>query len=143
MELTNEEFACANKSATEMQARYPRATSVRYDRRNAKLVVELESGLGLMMSLKDVQGLQDVQPADLEQWEISPSGFGIYFPRIDVDLYVPGLLEGYLGSRNWMAAKNGRVGGKVSSAAKAAAAKENGRLGGRPRKAKPKESSAA
>jgi hypothetical protein len=35
--------------------------------------------------------------------EISPSGLGIHFPRLDADLYLPTILEGFLGSRKWMA----------------------------------------
>ncbi len=41
---------------------------------------------------------------------------------------------GFLGSRNWMASRLGAEGGKSRSAAKIAAAKRNGRKGGRPKK---------
>ena len=68
--------------------------------------------------------------------EISPSGLGIHFPRLDADLYIPALLEGFLGSKRWMASQMGKVGGKVSSDAKTAAARKNGKLGGRPKKIK-------
>jgi hypothetical protein len=29
----------------------------------------------------------------LDEIEITPSGFGIHFPKLDADLYVPGLLR--------------------------------------------------
>ena len=61
-------------------------------------------------------------------------GFGIHLPKVDADIYLPALLMGFLGSRNWMAARLGALGGKSRSAAKRAAAKRNGRRGGRPRK---------
>jgi hypothetical protein len=64
----------------------------------------------------------------------------VYFPRLDVDLHIPSMLEGFLGSRRWMAAQIGKLGGKASSEAKAAAARKNGKLGGRPKK--PKDPSA-
>ena len=67
---------------------------------------------------------------------MSPSGLGIYFPELDVDFYLPSLLEGFLGSKQWMAAQMGKAGGKATAAAKAAAARANGKLGGRPRKPK-------
>ena len=70
----------------------------------------------------------------MEQIEISSSGFGIHFPKVDADIYLPALLMGFLGSRNWMAARLGALGGKSRSAPKRAAAKRNGRRGGRPRK---------
>lgn len=136
MEITDEEFAAANQRASRRLAQYPRVIGVRYDRRIARLVLELESGLGLTLQLKNVQSLENARPDDLAGAEISPSGMGIHFPKIDADLYVPGILEGHLGTKRWMAARNGRSGGLVSNEAKAAAARENGKLGGRPKKPK-------
>jgi hypothetical protein len=54
---------------------------------------------------------------------------------LDADLYVPGLLEGFLGSKKWMAARLGQVGGKSRTRAKRVASRANGKLGGRPKKA--------
>jgi hypothetical protein len=82
----------------------------------------------------DVEGLEDAKAAQLSEIEISPSGFGIHFPALDADLYVPGLLEGILGSKRWMASRLGQIGGQSRSQAKKAASRANGRLGGRPRK---------
>ena len=79
--------------------------------------------------------LEASHPAQLEPIEISPSGFGIHFPKLDADLYLPALLEGFLGSKRWMAGRLGAVGGRSKSAAKVSAARKNGRTGGRPRKA--------
>ena len=81
------------------------------------------------------QGLETAKPADLDVIEISPSGLGLHFPKLDADLYVPALLEGVLGSRHWTAAQLGKKGGSVRSAAKAETARANGRRGGRPRAA--------
>jgi hypothetical protein len=55
-------------------------------------------------------------------------------PKLDADIYLPALLQGFFGSRKWMAARLGAVGGKSRSAAKAAASQRNGKSGGRPRK---------
>jgi hypothetical protein len=114
----------------------PTATAVRYDRRIGRIVIDLSSGIEVAFRPHDAQGLEDAKPDDLTEIEISPSGLGIHFPRLDADLYLPALLEGFLGSRQWMAAEMGKAGGKATTEAKAAAARENGRLGGRPRKAK-------
>jgi len=43
------------------------------------------------------------RPAQLAGIEISPSGLGLHFPQLDANLYLPALLEGFLGSRQWMA----------------------------------------
>jgi hypothetical protein len=50
-----------------------------------------------------------------------------------VDHYIPAVLGGVVGTRRWMS-EIGRRGGMVRSAAKARAARMNGRKGGRPRK---------
>jgi len=36
---------------------------------------------------------KNVSPDKLKQIEISPSGFGLHFPHIDADLYLPSLLN--------------------------------------------------
>jgi len=112
----------------------PHAESVRYDRRIGRIVIHLSTGLEVAFSPRDAQGLEDATAADLNEIEISPSGLGIHFPKLDADLYLPALLEGFLGSRKWMASRLGAIGGRSKSPAKAAAAKQNGRSGGRPRK---------
>lgn len=98
------------------------------------MVVQLNTGLLVVFSADLVEGLQDAKPRDLQEIEITPSGFGLHFPRLDADVYLPGLLAGESGSRRWMAARLGQSGGRSRSAAKAAAARTNGKLGGRPRK---------
>ena len=52
----------------------------------------------------------------------------------DADLYLPAILEGFLGSKKWMASRLGQAGGKSRSLAKKSASRANGRLGGRPRR---------
>jgi len=81
-----------------------------------------------------VQGLADAKVQDLADIEISPTGFGLHWPRLDVDLYLPALFEGIFGTRRWMAHLMGKAGGRSTSTAKRKAARVNGKLGGRPRK---------
>ena len=134
MELTDEMIAQANQRGDEARKRSPVATSVRYDRRIGRVVIVLSSGLELAFSPHLAQGLEAAQPSDLQEVEISPSGLGVHFPKLDADLYLPALLEGLLGSANWAASKMGAKGGKAKTPAKVAAARANGAKGGRPRK---------
>lgn len=113
----------------------PRAVSARYDRENKSIEIHLSSNLKVSFSPRDAQGLEKATPSQLREIEISPSGFGIHFPKLDADLYLPAILQGFLGSRTWMASRLGQAGGKSRSAAKRAASRANGKLGGRPRKA--------
>jgi hypothetical protein len=124
----------ANKRGEQLQREFPRAVSARYDRASEKVVVDLSSKLTLSFSPQDAQGLEDATPAQLEEIELSPSGFGVHFPKLDAHLYVPELLEGLMGSKKWMAARLGQAGGQSRSRAKKAASRANGLKGGRPRR---------
>ena len=132
---SRDNFKQANQRAKDLQARIPRAVSAHYDRQSRRIVVQLSSKLIVSFSPADAQGLEGAQPSQLKEIEISPSGFGLHFPALDVDLYVPGLLEGFLGSTAWMASRLGQMGGRSRSKGKQAASRANGKLGGRPRKA--------
>jgi hypothetical protein len=124
----------ANERAEELRAAAPRALSARYDGRSGRVVIHLSSKLVVSFAPKDAQGLEHARPSQLREIEISPSGFGLHFPAIDADLYLPALLEGFLGSKSWMASRLGQLGGQSTSDSKKAAARTNGRLGGRPKK---------
>jgi hypothetical protein len=131
---SRDDFEQAIERAGEMQARFPRAVSAEYDRRTGRIVIHLSSNLIVSFSPGDVEGLENSQPAQLKTIEISPSGLGIHFPSVDADIYLPGLLEGFLGSKAWMASRLGQMGGRSRSKAKESASRANGKLGGRPRK---------
>lgn len=128
-------FEDANERGKRMRVSDPRAIAVRYDRAGGRVVIHLSSRLDVSFSPRDAQGLENAKPSQLDEIEISPSGLGIHFPKLDADLYLPSLLEGFLGSRRWMASRLGRAGGASRSTAKRAASKVNGRMGGRPKKA--------
>ena len=128
-------FEIAKQRAKTLQSSLPKAISARYDRKSGRIVIDLSSRLTLSFSPNDVQGLEHAKPSLLDEIEITPSGFGIHFPKLDADLYVPGLLEGLLGSRKWMASRLGQAGGQSTSLAKRSASRANGKLGGRPKKA--------
>lgn len=136
MDYANNEIEAANRRAEARLAKTPTATNAHYDRSTERLVIDLSTGLSIMFKSRDAEGLEHASPEQLTRIEISPSGLGLHFPSIDADIYLPGLLEGFLGSRSWMAARLGKAGGSTTSGAKASAARANGKLGGRPRKAR-------
>jgi hypothetical protein len=134
MTITRQEYKEANARMKELQANTPAATAAYYDKKSKNIIVNLSTGIGIFFSPRDAQGLEAGTPSQLSEIEITPSGFGLHFPKLDADLWVPSLLEGALGSRKWMASRLGAEGGKARTTAKAAAARANGALGGRPRK---------
>jgi Protein of unknown function (DUF2442) len=128
-----EQFERANRRARDLRASAPRAVAARFDRRTGRILIELNSGLEVGFLPENGEGLENASAAELEKIEITPSGYGIHFPKLEADLYLPALLQGLTGSRKWMASGLGRVGGASRSRAKVAAARKNGKLGGRPR----------
>ena len=95
---SRDNFERANQRAKDLQASIPRALSAQYDQKTSRIVIHLSSKLIVSFSPGDVEGLEDARPSQLNEIEISPSGFGIHFPAVDADIYVPGLLEGSSGN---------------------------------------------
>ncbi|CDZ59156.1 Hypothetical protein NGAL_HAMBI2605_03810 [Neorhizobium galegae bv. orientalis] len=110
------------------------AVSARYDRRSSRIVIGLNTDVQVAIPARKIEGLSEASEGELSEIEISATGLGLHWPKLDADVYVPGLLQGIFGSKRWMAAQLGAAGGKVRSPTKTAAARENGRKGGRPRK---------
>jgi hypothetical protein len=132
--MEKDEFIAASQKARRQLMRTHPATAARYDRKIDRIVMELGPAVALILDPKQAEGLENATPSQLSAIEITPSGLGLHFPKLDADLYVPGLLEGVLGSKKWMASRLGASGGKRTSTAKKRASRANGKLGGRPRK---------
>ena len=111
------------------------AVSARYDRRRSRVVVALNTGVELAFPTRLAEGLAAASHENLADIEISPAGLGLHWPQLDADLYVPALLQGIFGSKTWMACQLGAEGGRARTATKVAASRNNGRKGGRPKKA--------
>ncbi|WP_295387705.1 DUF2442 domain-containing protein [uncultured Thiodictyon sp.] len=133
--VSPDEFECANARGVQRRETGPVAVSARYDKRVHRVVIGLSSGIELSFLPHDAQGLEAAKPADLDLIEVSPSGLGLHFPKLDADIYLPALLEGSLGSREWTAAQLGKKGRSVKSVSKGEPARANGRDGERPRTA--------
>ena len=133
MEITDEQMQRA-EAAMEAKRAQGHAVAARYDATAGRLIVSLHNGVELAVPVQLIEELSGADPADLAEIEITPAGLGLHWPRLDADVYVPGLLSGALGSRAWMAAQLGAKGGRASTPAKAEAARANGAKGGRPRK---------
>jgi hypothetical protein len=97
------------------------------------LIVGLSNGRRLVLPIEDIQGLGNATSKQVQNYELLGRGTGISFPDLDVDLYVPALIEGVYGNRRWMA-HLGKKGGAAKSEVKRRAAQANGAKGGRPKR---------
>lgn len=131
--ISKKQFDAATRADAENG---PLATGVRYRRTSRKIEVEYENGVAISVPVSIIQELRlagNVSQADLADVQIWAGGRAIYFPRIDVSVWTPGLLKGIFGTKAWMR-ELARGMGTLTSPAKAAAARENGKKGGRPKK---------
>jgi hypothetical protein len=96
------------------------------------LILKLSDGRRCVIPREDLQGLQSATSEQISNIEILGGGTGLHWPALDVDLYVPSLLQGIYGNRQWMA-EIGRRGGLATSPGKKRSSRANGKLGGRPR----------
>ena len=112
----------------------PRALTARYDRASGRVVVELTNGCGFTFPARRAEALAEAGDDDLAQVEILGAGYGLHWEPLDVDLSVPGLLVGLFGTKAEMDRMRAARAGRATSVAKAAAARDNGLKGGRPRR---------
>jgi hypothetical protein len=135
--VSDAELQAALERGRQADRAEPRAVSARYDAAGRRMVVELTNGCALAFPAQVAQGLRGADPAALAQVEVVAGGRALRWDALDVDLGVGPLVQGIFGTAAWMRelrSEMGRAGGRASTPAKASAARENGRKGGRPRK---------
>ena len=129
-DLTDAEIEAALERGRIARQTEGRAASARYHRKSGRIVVELTNGCTFAFPPHMAQGLETATKDELTAVEIIGAGYGRHWESLNADLSLPGLLAGLFGTKAYMA----RLAGQATSPAKAAAARENGRKGGRPRK---------
>lgn len=68
------------------------ATAARYDKAKQRLVVDLANGMTLLIPTHLLQGLQEAKPKELAEVEILGVGSGLYWPQLNIDIALSGLL---------------------------------------------------
>lgn len=132
--LVDANIDAARRHGDRLALAEPRAASARYDSASGRVIVDLTNGCTFAFPARALQGLGEASDQELSQVEVLGSGYGLHWETLDADFTVPGLLMGLFGTRAWMAREQARKAGAARSPAKAAAARENGRKGGRPKR---------
>ncbi len=136
--MTDVEFAAALAAGRVEAETEIRALAVRYvaDRDAIEIVTTRHAGFLIPRGWIGV--LQDVPIEDLAKLEVWPDGSAIELEDRDVHISVDGLMTAVLPAMlptGTVAAIFASRGGRATSEAKRSSAQENGRRGGRPRKA--------
>lgn len=114
-------------------ARGPRALSAHYDRAKDRIVVEFRGRYSLAVPRQALRGsLQSASAADLRGVQIEGGGSVLFWPALDEGFDITEVLADVLGAQAAAAALGSR-GGAKRTPVKVAAARANGRRGGRPR----------
>lgn len=129
--LDDRQYEEATQRGADERAYAPMPSSVRFDRKSGRILVEFSNGAALMVPARALEGLE--QASDEELAEVQLLGeTGLHWESRDVDFTIAGLMQGIFGTAKFMDAQ--RRGGQSRSAAKVAASRANGAKGGRPRK---------
>lgn len=150
-EPTDAEIRRSQRATLERDRTQPRAAQAFYVADDNKVGILLRNGLEIRIPAQMIQGLQNATPTQIANITLTASGNALHWEDFDTQMSVEGLVAGIFGTEAWMrqiqtaptaarvhgaAATLGRVGGRTRSAIKAAAVRENGKKGGRPRKVK-------
>lgn len=135
--LTYEDFLAQLEEATrrgeESLRNDPRAERAWYDRTTRTIHVVLTNGTTFTMPLVRLPHLSHLSDDELNEVALTPYGYALEWEGPNTDVTIEYLAELAFGKPTLMRAA-GRAGGRVRSAAKTRAARENGKKGGRPRK---------
>ncbi|HET7464468.1 MAG TPA: DUF2442 domain-containing protein [Longimicrobium sp.] len=128
-EPTDEEIPAQLPAAYERGKTEPLAERVFYDTENGYFFVQCR----FAFRPEHVKGLENATLDQLANCELLGGGVSIYWPELDDGVSVADLAAGAFGDAPWVRHFAAR-GGRARSPAKAAAVRENGKKGGRPRK---------
>ena len=79
-----------------------RAVTAWYDSHSQRVFIELRTGIVMEFPYRWLQGLVEATSEQLLEVEVTPSGYGLHWEELDVDLAVPQLVSGIYGTQAWM-----------------------------------------
>jgi Protein of unknown function (DUF2442) len=120
----------ARKTCAKLDTTEPRAVKAWYSEDTERIFIELNTEIVMGFPYRKLEGLENAVPEQLAAVEITPSGYGLHWESLDVDLGVPQLVIGLLGTKAWMSELD-RQDGKSTSVAKSQASRDNGKRGGK------------
>jgi len=124
------QIAAARAQGALRERTEPRAVHAEYDAGRGVVLIQLDSGSWYGFSPSRVPELADATPEDLAGVQVEAWGEALHWEALDADVSVPGIIFDGLDAPAWWA----RWIASRTTAKKAAASRENGKKGGRPRR---------
>lgn len=103
-DLTTEADIVAAMKRARQEPPLPEALEAQYIRSLDLIILKIDSGQRLVIPREQLQGLENATEAQLSDIQIF-GGLDIAWPQLDVDHYLPHLLEGKYASEKWKQAR--------------------------------------
>ena len=132
--VTDRQLRTAEARGRSTLATEPRAAAARYEPLTRRVEIDLVNGCLYAFPTQLVQDLQGTRVDDLARIEVDGARFNLHWPTLDVDQYIPALVAGIFGTREWMARQRERIAAPPAAAPTAASASVGAPRGGRPRR---------
>ena len=101
LELEEEIEAARNAGAAATRSGN-RAQDAWYDATHNAIIFKKTDGMLIGIPVKLLQGLGNATDTELSEVEVTPSGYGLHWESLDVDLAVPQLIRQVFGTKAWM-----------------------------------------
>jgi hypothetical protein len=95
---TRQEFDAIRRRTGQRLKRQLLAVDARYDRRNERVMITLNTGAVVGFPLSVLPGLERATPDDLRKIEVEGGGYGLHVASLDADISIPALLADHFGS---------------------------------------------
>jgi hypothetical protein len=131
--VTNAEIDALLRASRERRKTATTILAARYDTKTDTVVVNLSTGVALIVPRAKIAGFSKAAPSDLSDIKIDPGAESLWSDTVDDGVLLEQLIEITAGSEN-LAELGARILGRRKTPARAAASRANGKKGGRPRK---------
>lgn len=89
MAISAHDIAEAEKWVARHQGQFAQSASLDH----GILVIKLRTGNVVRVPVWAIEGVRDLPASQLSQVEVTPMGDSLHFPLLDLDVYVPKLVE--------------------------------------------------
>lgn len=97
-----EEIEAARNAGVEATRSGHRAQEAWYDSAHHTIMFKKTDGVVIGIPINLLQGLGNATRAELSEVEVTPSGYGLHWESLDIDLAVPQLMRQVFGTKTWM-----------------------------------------
>lgn len=130
--VTDEELKQIAQETRQRDKIEPRIESAHYEHATGHLVLQMRGGAIVSAPVSLLRGFEAATPGQISAVKVVSNGSALHWDELDVQATTLAVLNIVFGLRSINEVT--RRGGQARTAAKAVAARENGKKGGRPRK---------